>query len=408
MVYKKKMKAKNLMVFFLAMASILLMASSVTAFEVANITDVKVNGVDATNNNTAVNAGEKIVVEVLFTATTNTSDVVVEATLEGQKDSIDSETESFTVENGSVYKKVLTLKVPYELEDQVSKDLDLEVTIRSGGLEDTEEYSLNVQRPSYNADVMSISSSYNAEAGKLYPVEIVVKNTGYNKLNDMYVTASIPGLEVERTFYLGDIVPLENCTEDCELEDTLRGTVHLEIPFSAKPGEYELKVEGQNDDMEVSDSKKIVVKNDLPQQVVVSQASKTVEVGEEASYEITIANPTNSLKVYRIVTETSGDVSASVDSSVISIPAGTTKKVTVNAEPSSEGAHSFKVGVLSGEGVVESVELSMKAKDKSVDNSIVALTVALAVIFVVLLVVLVVLLGKKPKKKTEDFGESYY
>ena len=160
--------------------------------------------------------------------------------------------------------------------------------------------------------------------------------------------------------------------------------------------------------MEVSDSKKITVQNDLPKQVVVSQSRKTVEVGEEASYELTIANPTDDLKVYRLVTETTGEVSASMDSSVISVPGGTTKTVSVTAKPRSEGGHSFKVGVLSGEGVVESVQLSMKAKNKTTDNSIVALTVALAIIFVVLLVVLVVLLGKKPKKQTEDFGESYY
>ncbi|HKL24295.1 MAG TPA: hypothetical protein VJ912_03095 [Candidatus Nanoarchaeia archaeon] len=413
MVDKNKMKAKNFMVFFLAIASVLLIASSVSAAELSTIDSVKIDGIEAyenttANHNPAITAGDKVVVEVLFTATQNTSDVVVEATLEGTKDSIDAETSSFTVEDGSVYKKVLVLNVPYELEDEVSKNLDLEVEIRSGGLEDSEEYTLRVQRPTYDATFMSISSSKNVEAGNIYPVEIVLKNTGYNDLDDMYVTASISGLDVERTFYLGDIVALEECNEDCDLEDTLRGTIHLEIPFDATSGEYTLEVKGKNNDLDVSDSKKIVVNNDLPKQVVVTQSEKSVSVGQEATYELTVANPTNSLKVYRVVTETSKDVSASVDSSVISIPAGTTKKVTVTAEPDTEGEFSLKVGILSGDGVVETKNLILKAENKSTDGSIVALAIALAVIFVVLLVVLIVLLGKRPKKQSEDFGESYY
>ena len=395
------------MVFFLAIASILLI-TSVSAAEVATIDSVEVNGLDATGNNAAVIAGERAVIEVEFTATANASDVFVEATLEGEKGKVDVESIPFTVEEGNLYKKVLTLKVPYELEDQVSKDLDLDVEIRSGNMEDSEEYTLKLQRPSYNADVMSISSSSSVEAGNIYPVEIVLKNTGYNKLNDMYITASVSGLDVETTFYLGDVVPLEECDDGCELEDTLRGTVNLDIPYSAQPGEYTLEVRGENEDLEISDSKKIVVENSLPNQVVVTDPSKSVESGEEASYELTIANPTNSLKVYRVVTESSRDVSTSMDSSVISVPAGTTKKVTVTAVSDLEGEYTFNANVLSGNEVVESKELSLKTTGKSTDNSIVALTIALAVIFVVLLVVLIVLLGKKPKKQTEDFGESYY
>jgi len=110
-----------------------------------------------------------------------------------------------------------------------------------------------------------------------------------------------------------------------------------------------------------------------------------------------VVNPTNTLKVYSIVPESP----ATVSDSVIVVPAGSSRQVTV----SSNLAGSFSVSVLSGNEVVGTVQFSGVSEDSST-TGVVVLTVILAIIFLVLLIVLVVLLAKKPDK--EEFGESYY
>jgi len=144
----------------------------------------------------------------------------------------------------------------------------------------------------------------------------------------------------------------------------------------------------------------------LPENVIVTSTSKTVAIGENAEYTLLLVNPTNSLVVYKVIAESSGDVSSSVDGAVVAVPAGSSKTVTVTAKAKSEGEYNFDVNVFSNDKLVEKVTLSLKAEGSAV-NPIVVLTVVLAIIFLVLLVVLIVLIGRKPQK-TEEFGESYY
>jgi hypothetical protein len=138
----------------------------------------------------------------------------------------------------------------------------------------------------------------------------------------------------------------------------------------------------------------------------VSSTSKTVAVGENAEYTLLLVNPSNDLVVYKVVADSSGEVSSSVDSAVVAVPAGSSKTVTVSAAAKLEGDYNFDVTVFTNDKVVDTVTLNLKAQGKAV-NPIVVLTVVLAIIFLVLLVVLIVLIGRKPQK-TEEFGESYY
>ena len=107
------------------------------------------------------------------------------------------------------------------------------------------------------------------------------------------------------------------------------------------------------------------------------------------------------------MTESSGALSSSAGSSVVAVPAGSSRTVQVVANAGSEGRYDFEVNLLSGDELAGTAELVLNAEGKSITNPIVVLTVILAIIFLVLLVVLIVLLSKKPEK-TEDFGESYY
>lgn len=380
--------------------------STTSATPIAMNTMIEVNGMNILTNPSII-AGDTMTVKVTFTSNVSATNVRIKAEVEGDKVNFDATSVPFDVEAGHTYTKTLSLEVPSELKDALSGNVILSVKIWNGDYES--EYTdlpLLVQRPSYNPVVKSITTSQTIQAGEIIPVDIVLKNLGYNSLNDVYVTVGISDLNVEKTAYFGDLVSIENNTDDDNKVDTVSGRIYLEVPYTAKSGVYTLEVKVTNDDVTSTFVRQVVVKNDLPENVIVTSTSKTVAVGEDAKYTLLLLNPTNSLKVYKVVAESNIDVSSSVDSAVVAVPAGSSKTVTVTANAALKGDYNFNVNVLSGEDLVSKVTLNLKAEGNSV-NPIVVLTVILAIIFLVLLVVLIVMIGKKPQK-SEEFGESYY
>ena len=378
------MRTKNILVSFLAIAIVLFLATAVSA--AANVTDnlvVKVNDEVTNMNDLSVEAGESVTVSAVFNSLVDASDVVVKVEIEGNKVDVSEQTSGFDVEAGFRYTKELTLNVPYELKDELSDDLNLVVTIKKGSeYKTTSESTLRVQRPSYNADVLSIVSANTVEAGEDFPVDVVLKNVGYNDLNDLYVTAKLSALSgIERTVYFGDLVALENSDDDKDTT-TISGRINLKMPFDVESGIYVLDVLVANDDVTVSKSKQIVVKNDFPNSVI------------KAGNDLLIVNPTNKLKVYRVVFPES--------ETFVTVSPGSTKAVGVTP-----GSEDVVVNVLTMSGELVNSFKFDAVEDNSVANPIVVLTVILAIIFLVLLVVLIVLIGKKPEK-SDEFGESYY
>ena len=376
----------------------------------ASCATIEVNDINIVNNPSVI-AGDTITVKVTFTSNVTASDVRVKVNLEGDKVSVDGLSDAFDVIAGHSYTQSVKLQVPFELNDVNSADVTLTVKVWNGDFRsEYDNIALMVQRPSYNPVVKSISTSQTIKAGETFPVDIVLKNLGYNNLNDVYVTVGISDLGIEKTAYFGDLVTEEvACTgNNCDdTKDTVSGRIFLEVPFSAKAGVYTLDVKVVNDDVAAIFTRQVSIQNNLPDSVITSSTSKTVAVGQTAEYALLLVNPTNDLVVYKVTTDSNGDVSSSVDSAVVAVPAGSSKTVTVSASAKSEGDYNFNVKVFSNDGnLIETVPLSLKAEGKAV-NPIVVLTVVLAIIFLVLLVVLIVLIGRKPQK-TEEFGESYY
>ena len=239
-----------------------------------------------------------------------------------------------------------------------------------------------------------------------------MKNVGYNDLEDLYVTVTIPALGVEKTGYFGDLVAIEGCNDKCDDDevDTISGRLYIEIPYEIDAGVYSLEVEVKNDDTTSNVVKQITINNDLSDKVIVSNSRETVAENEEAEYSILLVNPTNKLLVYRIVVESTGDLKTDLSDSVVAVPAGSSKMITVTASSDTTGEYEFNVDVLAGEQIVETVTFNTKVEGDGIASSsspVVILTVVLAIIFVVLLVVLIILITRKPEKK-EEFGESYY
>lgn len=398
------MNAKNLMVSFVMVACALFLVASVSAY-----TDftVEVDGVNVDANDVSVVAGETVTVKVWFTSEANDTDVTVEAEIEGDKVDTEAETSRFDVEDSMKYKKVLTLDIPYELKDDLSDFVELTITVDGQDTKDTYVRNLKVQRPNYNAAIKSITVANSVDAGQTVPVEFVIKNRGYNDLDDLYVTLSIPALGVSKTTYADDLVKIEDCDDDCDKDDTLSGKLYVTIPYNAAAGIYAVEVEVSNDDTTSTAVKQIVVNNDFSNNVVVTSTSKAVSTGANAEFELILVNPTNKLKVFRVISESGEDFTSSVDNSVVAVSAGSSRTVTVVANAAASGTHTFNVNVFSGEKLESTSELTMNASGSSVASPVVILAVILSIVFIVLLIVLVVLITKKPAKE-EEFGESYY
>jgi len=376
----------------------------------ASCVTVEVEGINVLNNPSLI-AGETVTVKVTFIVSATAQDVKFKAEIEGDKASVEDISNSFDVEAGYTYTKTLNLKLPFELKDDLSDFVTLSVKLWNGDYKsEYEDILLRVQRPSYNPVIKSISVSQSVNAGETIPVDILLKNIGYNDLDDVYVTVGIPALGIENTAYFGDLVAQEDCTSGCDNDDdetdTISGRIFLEVPYAVKSGIYTLEVRVANDDVVSNFARQIAVENNLPENVIVTSTSKIAAVGQNAEYTLLIVNPTNQLMVYKVVPESSGEISSSVDGAVVAVPAGSSKTVTVTASARLEGDYNFDVNVFSNEKLVEKVTLNLRAEGKAV-NPIVVLTVVLAIIFLVLLVVLIVLIGRKPQK-SEEYGESYY
>ena len=407
---KSNMNAKNLLVSFCAVAMVLFFVSTVSAADFS-FNSVRVDNVVASNN-PALIAGERVEVEVKFTSYVDASDVKIEVEIDR-----DSEASVIIgdVEAGMTYRGVLSLVVPYDFEDdEVSTDGILRVEVFSEDYSQEVEYDIRIQKPSYSSDIKSVSFSSSVDAGETFPVDIVLKNVGYNNLDDIYVTAKISALGVEKTAYFGDLVSLECCNNDPDCcdedsEDTVSGRLYLEIPFGVSDGVYTLEVEVRNDDMVSSVVKQIIVENDFSSNVIATTLSQSAEAGENAEFSLLLVNPTNKLKVYRVVADSSDSLSTSASETVVAVAAGSSKTVRITANAESAGEYNFNVNVFSGEELLDTLTFNLSVDDSSssVSDPVIILTIILAIIFIVLLVVLIVLVGKKPAK-TEDFGESYY
>jgi len=114
------------------------------------------------------------------------------------------------------------------------------------------------------------------------------------------------------------------------------------------------------------------------------------------------------VKVYRIVTESTGVLSLGLSDTIIAVQPDSSKSVILTASATVAGEYSFEVTILSSEEIVGQTTLNATVNGGvTANDAIVVLTIVLAIIFLVLLAVLIVLLKKRPEK-AEEFGESYY
>jgi hypothetical protein len=252
--------------------------------------------------------------------------------------------------------------------------------------------------------ILSVDYSSKVSAGDVFPVSVVAKNMGYNRMDDAYVVASIPALGVSARGYLGDLIPLEDYEEYDDEEDSVFQTVYLKIPSDAEESVYELQVEVYNDEAETAVTKLISVSDSASSVVLAAVKNQDLRAGETVTYDMVIVNSADDVKVFDI-TSVSGDVLSVSVPSVITVGPDATETVTVTVKADKDaaiGTYTFSVDV-DGKQTV----FGANVVGGSTSASVIALTVILAIIFVVLLVVLVVLLTKR-EKPVEEVETSYY
>ncbi len=382
---RQKMDVKKILISFLAIAGILLLAASVSAYTVTGnltgISDVKIDGVSAsTSGDISVIAGETLTVQVFLESSVDASDVRLQVEIEGDKTDVSAKTDYFDVEAGKKYLKTVELKVPYELRDEVSRGLPLNIKVWNRDYSsEINDLTLRVQRPSYNVDVVSLNTDNMLRAGEIFPVEVVLRNTGYNNLDDLYVTLKIEALGVEKTTYFGDLVSIEDPNDENK-DDTVSGRVYLRLPFDAQEGKYVLEANIENDDATVSETKEIFVSNDFPEQIT------------KVAGGLLFINPSTELRMYKVVTAS--------DETLVTVPAGSSKTVDVFTGASNT------VTVLKMNGQVVGT-FTFEGSEQVSSSPVVVLTVISAIVLLILVVVLIVLMTKKPKK-SEELSESYY
>jgi len=379
--------------------SVVLLFGSLVSASSFGLTKITLNNVDASQNTSSVVAGNNVVVETHFASNISASNIKVSLELNGLKKYAIVTSAPFDVEAGYNYMKLLTLKIPYDLTQELSNTVSLEVKIWGGNTEMlTKFYNVRVQRPSYSVKVMSIDAPNEINAGSNIPVDISFKNFGYDDLNDLYLQVSIPQLNIVRNVYFGDLVPLNNyeCFGDSECNsthydhmntnnrkaDTRR--LYIQIPSDVSSGSYLLKTEVENQDTNTEASKQIFIQNSVPSQVIQEEGS------------LLFINPAKNIQVYQ-VTEPSGE-----NVSVVVLPEST-KKLVMNSNG--------KYNVLANGKLLKTFFYTTSTNEGNTTGTskvlVNTITILLAVIFLILLIILIFLLTKGPKKK-EDLGESYY
>lgn len=396
---KEKMKKTFAIAMFALLA--VLAVSFATAEGLTSGIDTYVNGQYA-NSDFAISVGDTVPVKVVFTASENAEDVRVKVWLDGYRDEVSASTGRFNLVSGKTYIKTLNLDMPTDTKE-LTQPYTLHVLVSNADREYAKDYELTLQRESYSFNIDSVDYDTDVVAGQTIPVSVVVENNGMEDMEDGYVVVSIEELGIYAKGYFGDLVPVDNCDDDCT--DSLQKTVYIKIPENAKPGVYEMSVKTYNKDSTQSEKVLINVQESQATQLAAAVKTQNVKAGESVTFELMLVNAGNNIKVYSIKTVSGSDLKVEAPSMVVVGPASS-KVVPVTVKVDSEakkGSYAFTVEVDGKEQV-----FTVNVNGKSYSNGVIALTVILAIVFIVLLVILIVLLAKKDKPAEEEETETSY
>jgi uncharacterized membrane protein len=248
-----------------------------------------------------------------------------------------------------------------------------------------------------------------AEAGKSTLVTVVIKNTGSDEQEDVYVKVSIPELGISASEErLGDLVAVD----EGDNEDTAEAQLALSIPSNAADGTYSMVVSAYNDNVEITKTESLRVKGVAgtkmdASEVVPQVMSQEIKQGKTASYGIIIGNLAGTSQTYSVeVSGTDGWASYTVSPLKVTLNGQDSQIVNVDltaSENSMVGQHAFTVTVKNGDQVVKQLTMTANVKGAKAIDAMLISVIVLAVILVILILILI-----KSRKSETATEESYY
>ncbi|MBI1972433.1 hypothetical protein HYS50_00325 [Candidatus Woesearchaeota archaeon] len=413
---------------FLLAVSLGLVSAAAPDYDILSVevNDLQVFGGGSTVPNLDVERGDTLDIEVVVQGNTTipggqVPDVRVEAKIIGYEfGTIADISDIFSVDEGLVYKKKLTLAVPEDIDASELYTLRIEVSDPIN--EEQVEFTLNIdeQRHSLNIFDIVINPSTTVMAGQpLFPI-IRIENLGEKKEDDIRVTVSVPELGISTSNFIDELITeIQEEEEEFRLDEQSSRQLDflLRIPEDARTGEYTLKVDVlyNRGHSLLTEMRKIFVKGiEKPKEVEtlinIDSTAKRVNQNEEISYKLMFANLGTEKGLYTIqVDGVSGWGQYRVEPGFITVaPDGAAEaflfiRANDNAEPKN---YISVVRVLLGREIVQEFNVNTEVVGVQKATGAVTLKTVLAVIFIVLVIALVVLgLIIAFKKMKENEGE---
>jgi uncharacterized membrane protein len=368
----------------------------------------------SSNSPVSVMRDSTVPIKVTLSETSDYQDVTIEAQLRYEHGKeVEISTQPVDVIAGTTYTRTLNMKIPANIESTVpGEEYALTVSVKDGNGNEIEwqSFDVTVQRTDDQLEIQKVLKSSTVEAGKTLSVTAVVKNTGSDKMDDIYVTMSIPelGLAIEKR--LGDLVSVD--TE--EKDDTKSVLFELKIPSTAKQGTYTLELKASNDDTETvkKDTITVVGAQNIAQttDVYASKTIGSVAQGKTTAYDLTLLNVNgDAVSTYTIsVQGIDGWATAKVTPDMVTVYKDTTAKATVYITANADavaGQHIATVTIKSGDSVIKQMNLVTTVTNRGIAVDPLFIT---AIILAIILLVLIVVFVKTRKGEVKLEEESYY
>jgi len=207
---------------------------------------VDVNG--ASSGPVSVIRGDTIPVKVAFSESIDYKDVTIEVQLRYEHSKkAEVSTKAIDVVAGTTYTRTLNIDVPSDIEINAPGNYySLTAVLKDGnGYElETRSFDLMVQRTDDQLQIQKVLKPQTIEAGNTFTADIVVKNTGSDRMDDVYVRMSVPELGLVTEGRAGDLVAVDTDTK----EDVNSVKLSLNVPTTAAAGSYSLEIKAYNGD----------------------------------------------------------------------------------------------------------------------------------------------------------------
>lgn len=371
--------------------------------------DVNVN--DASTSPVSIVRGDTVPVKVTFSEGIDYQDVTVEVQLRyehGKKVEVSKKVGDVIA--GTTYTKTLSIEVPQDIEVPDTGDyyaLTVQLKDSNGYEIEWESFDITVQRTDDQLEIQKVLKSLTVEAGSTFTADAVIKNTGADRMDDVYVRMSIPELGLVTEGRAGDLVAVD----DEDKEDTNSVQLSLKIPAATAQGTYTLEIKAYNDDAETITKDTIVVGSPSAAPATEIYTTKTIQSvakGSTVAYKVSLLNVDGAAATYSLsVQGTDGWATAMVDPSTLTVQKDSTGIATVYITADKNAAIGQHVATLLVRSGDTAKQMSIVA---DVTDSVFTIDPLLitAVILAIVLVVLVVVFVKSRKGEDKIEEESYY